>query len=153
MAFLLASYTVTSMSLTFALYRETADVIRTLFLPGGPVTRGPWHKNSQTWPTLLLLITSGIFWTFSLIVMAMYLKGIKAANKAVAQTGNIAYGLYAVEIFVWIATAVAYRKGKTGSDLWGWSCTKQAELIQPFYRDKVNFVLFCRIQVRFISYF
>ena len=79
--------------------------------------------------------------------MAMYLKSIKAANKAVAQTGNMAYGLYVVEISVWIATAVAYRKGKDGVDLWGWSCTKQAEIIQPFYRDKVNFALFCRIQV------
>jgi len=108
------------MSITFALYRAAVNTIRTLFLPGEKVTRGPW-------PTLLLLITSAASSLSGLVVMAMYFKSVSPANKAIVHTGNIPYGLYAVDVFVWIATAVAYRKGKDGTDLWGMELRKARE--------------------------
>ena len=46
------------------------------------------------------------------------------------------------------ATAAAYRKGKDGTDLWGWSCTHEARVVlQPFFKDVVDFGVLCRIQV------
>lgn len=125
--FSLATYTLTTMSITFALYRAAVNTIRTLFLPGEKVTRGPWHRDSKLWPTLLLLITSAASSLSGLVVMAMYFKSVSPANKAIVHTGNIPYGLYAVDVFVWIATAVAYRKGKDRTDLWGMELRKARE--------------------------
>ena len=46
---------------------------------------------------------------------------------------------------VWIATAIGYKLGKTGSDLWGWSCDPKADAIQEIFPE-VNFSFFCGVQ-------
>ena len=56
---------------------------------------------------------------------------------------------WCAHLAVWIATAVAYRVGKTGKDLWGWSCSTAAQDIQKTFPE-VNFDFLCSFQVSFI---
>ena len=148
LSFLFAVYTLATMCFMLSLYLRTNDIRRTLYLPPSPITRGPWHADSKIWPTYVLLVTSIISCFSTSIVVALYFHSVKAANKANLRYSQMIYGLFAAHVAVWIGTAVSYRIGKDGSDLWGWSCTSEAQhLLQPFFRDVVNFKLVCRIQV------
>ena len=148
LSFLLAAYTLTTMSLTLSMFLRTVRIRRTLYIPPEPITRGPWAKNSKIWPTYVLLVTSIISCGSSLIVLALYTHSIKAANKAQLRYSQIAYGLFAAYAAVWIGTAVAYRQGKNGKDMWGWSCEGETQrVLQPFFKDKLDFRLLCDIQV------
>ena len=152
MSFLLSIYTVTSMSLTVALYEATVNAIRTLFLPGEKITREPWHHDSKLSLTVLLLSTSTMFRLCGLVDMAMYLKRISTANKAIVRTGKMAYRLYAVHLFVWIATAVTYKKGRMGM-VFGDGVVVSKRRSSNRFGDKVDFELIFRIQVRYTSRF
>ena len=78
----------------------------------------------------------------------MYYYGVKQANAMSARLSGLAYPLFAAHVAVWIGTAVAYKEGKDSTDLWGWSCTSEAQdVLQPFFKDVVNFKLLCAIQV------
>ena len=137
------------MCVTLSIFLRTHRDIRTLYLPPHPVTRGPWHKDSKTWPTYLLLVTSILSCGSSAIVVFMYLQSVKSANRAVAKLSNLQYLLFISHVAVWIGTAIAYRRGKDGTDLWGWSCKDEAQkVIQLFFDDVVDFKLLCAIQVR-----
>ena len=136
------------MSLTLSIFLRTNDIHRTLYLPPEPITRGPWHADSKSWPTYVLLVTSTISCLGTSVVVAMYLQSIKSANKANLWFSQMIYPIFAAHVAVWIGTAVAYRIGKDGTDLWGWSCTSEAQKeLQPFFRDVVDFKLLCAIQV------
>ena len=50
-------------------------------------------------------------------------------------------------LIVWIGTTAAYRVGRTGNDLWGWTCSDKADSIQEEFAAVVDFSRFCDIQV------
>ena len=135
------------MILTLVKFYQTRHTLREVPTPSGPVNRGPWFHDTKVWPTYLLLISSIITFVGSLIVVAFYLKGIKAANRAHDSVTYVSYASFAVHASVWIATAAAYRAGKNGQDLWGWSCKGQnmVELRESF-EGIVDFRRQCRVQ-------
>ena len=136
------------MSVMLAIFFRTRNIRRKLYIPPQPVTRGPWHADSTTWPTYLLLVTSIISCAATGLVMLMYLHSVRAANIANAKYSQLTYALFLAHVIVWIGTAIAYRRAKDGTDLWGWSCTTEAQqLLQLFFSDVVNFKLLCSIQV------
>lgn len=53
----------------------------------------------------------------------------------------------ASHVAVWVGSAIAYKAGNTGSDLWGWTCSDGADGIQEVFRAVINFDDFCKVQV------
>lgn len=56
-----------------------------------------------------------------------------------------------IHVGIWLVVAVLYRVGKARNDLWGWSCSSEAEKIQSLYRDELNFSAMCNTQVSFFQ--
>jgi hypothetical protein len=140
---------IATMSLTFRKYFNT----RNIFLevpdsksPTGLITRGPWAKKTKTWPTTILLVTSAVSFIISAIVMAAYVRGIKAANTAYDYGTYLSAAVFATHVGMWIAVAVAYRAGKDSNDLWGWTCDEKALKIQKPFERVINFKRYCDIQ-------
>ena len=135
----LACYGVVSQAMTLEKYLSTRGIIRN--------NRNPWAAGTYLWPTILLLSTSSLTVLISVATMLSYFcTGVKGANAVAARAGvpmSIAENL--AHLAVWIATAVGYRLGKTGSDLWGWSCDPKANAIQNVFPE-VNFSMFCNVQ-------
>ena len=108
--------------------------------------RNAWATSTSLWPTLVLLSTSAVTVLITGITLISYAWGVKQANWAAMRI----YVPWVVtelvgHLAVWIATTVAYRAGKTGSDLWGWSCSDKASAIQIHFPD-VNFGFSCGLQ-------
>lgn len=59
----------------------------------------------------------------------------------------------ASHVAVWVGSAVAYKAGNTGSDLWGWTCSDGADGIQQAFQSVINFDDFCKVQVGFLGGF
>lgn len=137
------------MALVLSTFDQTVNVRRTLYLPPVPITRGPWHASTQTWPTYLLSATSVLTCVTSIIVAATYWYNAKFASYAGTKFSKLIYLLVGGHFVVWFGTAAAYHRGKDGTDLWGGSCTNQAQtVLQPFFQDQVDFRMLCAIQVR-----
>ena len=122
-------------------YKSTRSVSRAEYA-------GPWPKNPKLWPTLLLAVASGL--TLLLTVGSL----LSQICKTLRRSGQTAKGRplvttvkYAVHIGTWACVAVAYRLGKTGDDLWGWSCSDSADAIQKAFENDVNFSSLCKLQV------
>ena len=148
----LALYTTYSQAATLYNFTRTKGIRReTTGADGSYDTRGPWAKQTYIWPTIVLLTTSALTVIVSFITVISYFWGVKAANKVNTRGGTPAtVAEVCAHLAVWIATAVAYRIGRTTSDLWGWSCSPKANEIQAVFPE-VNFQFFCSTQVRFIS--
>ena len=135
----LAIYGVASQALTLEKYLTTRGIIRN--------NRDPWAKDTYIWPTILLLSTSALTVLVSVATIASYcFSGVKGANTISSRAGvpttvteNLAH------LAVWITTAVGYKLGKTGSDLWGWTCDPKADAIQDIFPE-VNFSFLCGVQ-------
>ncbi|MCJ1406791.1 hypothetical protein MMC19_000860 [Ptychographa xylographoides] len=137
--FLLAIYPLYSQALTLHKFLTTRDTI----VNG----RNAWAKETTIWPTILLLSTSGATVLVSMIILASYLRGIRHANKTNNTVGTAGFVIeMGAHIAVWIATAAAYRVGKTGNDLWGWTCSTKAAAIQSEFEVVINFQSFCDVQ-------
>jgi hypothetical protein len=128
-----------SMILSLHKYLSTRHIII-----GG---RNAWAKQTTTWPTILLLSTSSITLLINLAVVIAYLKSIRAANRTHDLASWIAGAVFVAHVAMWIATSMLYRTGKTGHDLWGWSCDPKAKKIQPQFAHVVNFERYCNLQV------
>ena len=122
-------------------YKATRGVSRTEYAD-------PWPKDPKLWPTLLLAVASGL--TLLLTVGSL----LSQICKTLRKSGQTAKGRplvttvkYAVHIGTWACVAVAYRLGKTGDDLWGWSCSDRADAIQKAFESDVNFSQLCKLQV------
>ncbi|MCJ1390632.1 hypothetical protein MMC18_003493 [Xylographa bjoerkii] len=137
--FLLAIYPLYSQATTLQKFLGTRDII----ING----RNAWAKETTIWPTILLLSTSGATVLVSLLILASYLLSVKHANKTDKTVGTAGFVIeMGAHIAVWIATAVAYRLGKTGNDLWGWTCSDKADQIQDQFQAVVDFNNFCNVQ-------
>ena len=105
---------------------------------------GPWHDNTKLWPTILLSVASGITLTLtlgSLLILCCSKKAQKNNRKWLTVLK------YFIHIGVWAGVSAFYRIGKTGNDLWGWSCSEEADAIQYLYNDHLNFGFLCNLQV------
>ena len=118
----------------------------------GPGVVSPWSKNTKLWPTILLAVASGLtclMSTGSLVIQMC--KSLRKRSKPAKDKSFFTIAKYAVHIGTWACVAVAYRLGKTGQDLWGWSCSDKARAIQETLDIDLNFTQLCMLQVRFES--
>ncbi|KAK5089309.1 hypothetical protein LTR70_007106 [Exophiala xenobiotica] len=100
----------------------------------------PWAKHTKLWPTIMLLAASGATVLLSFATLVAFYRLSKKKNTMF----SILYNL--IHIGAWVVVAVLYRVGKTGEDLWGWSCSSKAEKIQSLYKDKLDFSALCETQ-------
>jgi hypothetical protein len=136
----LATYGVVSQAMVLERFLNTRGIIRN--------NRNPWANGTVIWPTIVLLSTSSLTVLISLITLGSYCCSVKHANKISTNAGlpmSIAENV--AHVVIWISTAVSYRAGKTGKDLWGWTCDPKANAIQKVFPE-VNFDFLCGVQVR-----
>lgn len=105
--------------------------------------RNAWANNTKLWPTWLLFVASGITVAITFISLCLYCCSKKASN---SRRLWLTVAKYSVHIFSWLAVSIFYRVGKTGDDLWGWSCSQKAAAIQSEFPD-IDFQKLCNIQV------
>ncbi|MCJ1484415.1 hypothetical protein MMC06_004586 [Schaereria dolodes] len=136
---LLSGYMTIVMAITLHKFIST----RNIFIEN----RNPWAENTKIWPTALLLSTSAFTFLISTITVVSYFWGVSAANMTndtVGTAGTVVE--MAGHVAIWIGVSSAYRIGKDGNDLWGWTCSPKAQKIQGEFRDVINFERFCSIQ-------
>lgn len=102
----------------------------------------PWPPDPKTWPTYLLLASSGL--TFVGAIFSLVRNCLSSRSK-------IAFRLiyYLIHIALWVAVTIFYRLGRTGDDLWGWSCDMVGGTREKLFKDILNYDAMCRIQVRY----
>lgn len=122
-------------------YKATRSVSRAEYA-------GPWPKDPKLWPTLLLAVASGLTLLLTVgSVLSQICKTLRKSGQTAKRRPLVTTVKYAVHIGTWACVAVAYRLGKTGDDLWGWSCSDSADAIQKAFENDVNFSSLCKLQV------
>ncbi|KAL8779028.1 MAG: hypothetical protein Q9213_007143 [Squamulea squamosa] len=109
--------------------------------------RTPWPKHgTKVWPSIMLLAAAGVSLCTSTVILFNYCCNFRRLKQSWKSTMS----LYGVHIASWIAISVVYRveKGLHGNndDLWGWSCSIQANNIQKLFDGVVNFRSLCGAQ-------
>jgi len=146
-ALALAIYSLITMSYTLKRFIDTRDhkvIIRNS--AGHVLIRGPWFKETKIWPTVLLATTSVLSLLLNLVVLIAYFRSVRTANTTSAYFTYISFSITATHVGMWIPTAAAYRIGKTGKDLWGWSCSEKAQQIQFAFKGVIDFKKACNVQ-------
>ncbi|KAF2399995.1 hypothetical protein EJ06DRAFT_530774 [Trichodelitschia bisporula] len=139
-------------AMTTAKFLTTKDVLREAPAPGGTtVLRGPWAKESKTWPTHMYLGIAVTSLVCNLGTMVGYVfGGVRGANIMAAAEGYFSMSVILGNLIVWIIAAAVYRKEKgldgKNNDLWGWACSESAKIIQDAFQDEVPFDRYCNIQ-------
>lgn len=144
---IMATYSLVTMALQLKEFIDTQGhrvIIRNS--AGNVVERGPWFKESKLWPTVLLAMTSIISLCLSFVIVVAYFRSVGTANSSAAYFTYVSYIITATHVGMWIPTAAAYRAGKDGKDLWGWSCSEEAKQIQFAFHGVVNFERSCNVQ-------
>ncbi|KAJ9658493.1 hypothetical protein H2198_003645 [Neophaeococcomyces mojaviensis] len=100
----------------------------------------PWAKNTKLWPTIMLLAASGVTVLLSIAILL----ALCCQSKKKKAMFSVLHSL--IHVGIWLVVAVLYRVGKARNDLWGWSCSSEAEKIQSLYRDELNFSAMCNTQ-------
>ncbi|MCJ1233430.1 hypothetical protein MMC14_001386 [Varicellaria rhodocarpa] len=111
--------------------------------------RNAWAAHTTIWTTILLLVVSVVTAIVSSMILGSYLSsgGVKRSNRvnATAGMGMAVVGSIA-HMLVSLVAAATYRGGKTGHDLWGWTCDAKAQEIQPEFKEVIDFNHYCGIQ-------
>ena len=116
----------------------------------GPGIVSPWFKNTKLWPTILLAVASGLTCLMAIGSLVIQMcKSLRKTSKPAKGKSFFTIVKYAVHIGTWACVAVAYRRGKTGQDLWGWSCSDMSRAIQETFHIDINFNQLCMLQVRY----
>jgi hypothetical protein len=100
----------------------------------------PWAKNTQVWPTYLLLASAAMTLLGAVLTLVKF---------CVSKRSRFVFKLlyYVVHVALWVAVTVLFRVGKTGNDLWGWSCDMVGGEREQLFKDVINFEVLCKIQV------
>lgn len=140
---------VVPIAMTLIKYLETRNVTHS----GHDDDEQPiWPENTNTTYTYVYFGVSIISFLLNTLILISYCRGVRRANTA-ATIGTVWSTVVIVaHIAIWIAAVAIYRYGKRKvddrwEDLWGWTCSKTADEIQPFVRE-VRFEMYCNIQVR-----
>jgi len=106
----------------------------------------PWVTPATLWPTFMLVGIAVITFFMNLITLISYCCGVGAANKTSSVASVIGYILLGVHVVVWAVVMGLFRMARTGSDLWGYSCSDQADAVQAELLNlKMNFVDFGKL--------
>ena len=125
-------------------FQSTKSIIR-----GG---RDAWPKHPKLWPTIMLLVASGVTLLLSTITLLSYCFCFKTAR----QSWKLTIIKYVIHILVWAAVTILYRYEKSlhgnDNDLWGWSCSQKAKAIQGEFNGVVDFSSLCTVQASSFCY-
>lgn len=117
-------------SLTYAKYQQTKDV------------PGAWPTHPQLLPTLLLLCVAATALVFDVSSLIVYfLPGKSIAARAFRLTRVLHYFIMGAKgLSFAVATSVCRTafSMSSGNDLWGWSCSAQADAMQSVNNAAFN---------------
>ena len=109
--------------------------------------RTAWPKHSKVWPTFMLLIGAGLTLIVSIITLISYCCFLKKAKRS----WKLTVLKYVIHIGAWAVITILYRYEKdangSNNDLWGWTCSEEADAIQAEFNDVVGFSSLCNLQV------
>jgi hypothetical protein len=131
--------TVTSSFMFAAMVAVTIIFVNTEseLINGRPI----WPRQPVEWPTYLLLAGALISLLSAVITLIFFYIAYERASKS----WKLVLALQSIEVGYWIVVAVVYRKEKQLSDLWGWSCSNVANLLQKD-GGSVHFDKLCTLQ-------
>lgn len=136
------------MTMTLIKYLETRNSSHSGF---NDTERPIWPENTNTTYTYVYFGVSVVSLLLNAIILLSYFQGVRKANYA-ATIGTVWTTIVILaHIGVWIAAVAIYRYGKRKvndkwEDIWGWTCSKTADDIQPFVKQ-IRFSKYCNIQV------
>ncbi|KAF1973439.1 hypothetical protein BU23DRAFT_464360 [Bimuria novae-zelandiae CBS 107.79] len=138
-------------TITLHKYLSTRNTFRTVELPDGSThSRTAWARDSKTWPTWMYFLVAGVSVLLNFTIIFSYKFGVDKANKAATVATVFTWVTMLGNLVVWCVAATLYRteKDKNGksNDLWGWTCSPAAKLIQREFAHEVDFNTFCRVQ-------
>lgn len=115
-------------------------------------SRNLWPAESTTWPTVLLLALSVLTFASELIIFSLYC--LRSTRAEAQNSWKLVLATHGVHFAAWVVVTVLYRTEKKLRDLWGWSCSDVAGVIQGDLRGEVDFERLCALQVRrlFLSF-
>ncbi|MCJ1243596.1 hypothetical protein MMC30_000793 [Trapelia coarctata] len=106
----------------------------------------PWAPNTILWPTYMLLAISGISLVMNAITLFFYCYGVEAANRVSNSMTYLGYAVIAVHVVVWAIAMGLFKMANDGSDLWGFSCSENADAISHQVQGFLNFDNLCMVQ-------
>jgi len=106
----------------------------------------PWATPTKLWPTIMLLAIATVTFLMNFITICAYICGVGAANKTSSVFSIVGYVMLAVHVVVWAVSAGAFKMASDGHDLWGWSCSPNADAIQAEVKAFMDFGQLCTIQ-------
>lgn len=119
------------------------------FLTKNKVIAGNVHPlatPTKLWPTIMLLAIATVTFLMNFITICAYLCGVGAANKTNSVFSIVGYIMLAAHVVVWAVSAGAFKMASNGHDLWGWSCSTNADAIQEEVKAFMDFGKLCTIQ-------
>ncbi|ORX97287.1 hypothetical protein BCR34DRAFT_628634 [Clohesyomyces aquaticus] len=151
-AFLISIAVFVPITLTLHKFLTTKSTFREVEHPDGTtVMRTAWAKDSKVWPTYMYFGVAATALLLHLTILLSYkFGGVEKANKAATVTTWFTVVTMLGNLVVWSVAAGLYRQQKdTGgksNDLWGWTCSEAAQVIQREFAKEVNFDKFCSVQ-------
>jgi hypothetical protein len=140
---LLSGYMIGSLSYSLAQYYLT----RTKVVPGIPNQR-TWAEPTVLWPTFMLLSIASLTFMTNVITMCAYICSVKAANRTSSLASYIAYAGFFAHFVAWAVSMGLYQlASQAAQDLWGYSCSEKADVIQPDVQSFIDFGKLCTVQV------
>jgi len=106
----------------------------------------PWATPTVLWPTIMLLSIAIITFIMNFVTICTYICGVGAANKTSSFFSYVGYAMLAAHVVVWAVSAGAFKMASNGRDLWGWSCSLNADAIQEEVKAFMDFGKLCTIQ-------
>jgi hypothetical protein len=137
--------------MTLAKFLQTQSIYRTVTHPDGSTThRTAWAHDSRTWPTYAYFGVALISTVLDFATIFSYKFGVGRANTASYIASVFSWADLLGNLSVWVAAAAVYRneKDKHGksNDLWGWTCSPAAQVIQKDFAKEVDFNMYCNVQ-------
>ncbi|MCJ1474101.1 hypothetical protein MMC13_002759 [Lambiella insularis] len=139
---ILSSYMVASMACTLTKYYTTRN--KDVSGNGGH----PWPSNTTLWPTFMVLAFAVVSMVMDLITLCSYCcGGAIAANRSGQVMGYIGYAVLVVHAIVWIVTTGLFKMASNaGNDLYGFSCSAKADMLESQVESYLDFDSLCMVQ-------
>lgn len=107
-----------------------------------------WNKNTVLWPSMLVLGVASLTFILNFATLIQYCRrAVKAANKFDSITSSLGYLALGVHFLAWVGVSGTYRVARNGNDLWGYTCSSQADALQDQAQSFVQFGKLCDMQV------
>ncbi|KAH6637485.1 hypothetical protein C7974DRAFT_142163 [Boeremia exigua] len=141
----------TPIAMTVAKFLQTQNTYRDVTRPDGTtVTRTAWAHESRVWPTYSYFGVALASTLLNLATIFSYRASVSRANSVAIATTTFSWAVMLGNVVVWAVAASVYRKekdrGGKSDDLWGWTCSAAARLVQKEFAGEVDFNRYCDVQ-------